>query len=107
MLDASDARDPDRAYRDYLEMCRRLSIEPMARERADELGAEFVSMLTGHPMPPAKFWAVRRPRPTECQPPSRNPLPVGFFRPKQQIEDLVSRFLAKPGAVSLRTCSAY
>ena len=55
MLDASDARDPDRAYRDYLEMCRRLSIEPMARERADELGAEFVSMLTGHPMPPAKF----------------------------------------------------
>lgn len=50
MLDAADAPDPDRVYRDYLETCLRLGIEPMSRKRVDELGAEFVAMLTGRPL---------------------------------------------------------
>ena len=46
MLDDTDAPapnrpDPDRVYRNYLERCRRLGIEPVRRDHARDLMAEW------------------------------------------------------------------
>ena len=41
MFDSDDAPDPDQMYRNYLETCRRLGVEPVPRERAHEFIAEW------------------------------------------------------------------
>ena len=40
-----DPPDPDRVYRHYLERCRRLGIEPVLRDRAHGLIAEWNNVI--------------------------------------------------------------
>ena len=42
---ANDLPDADAVYRNYLDTCRRLHIEPLPRERARELVTEWSSVL--------------------------------------------------------------
>ena len=43
--------DPERLYRDQLETCRRLGIEPVSRDRALGLIQEWTEVLTGRQEP--------------------------------------------------------
>jgi hypothetical protein len=51
MFDPADAPDLDHVYRNYLESCRRLGVEPVPRERALGLIGEWTEVLTGRPEP--------------------------------------------------------
>jgi hypothetical protein len=46
-----DPPDAERVYRDYLEICRRLGVEPVSRERAAELVGEWNAALRGGDAP--------------------------------------------------------
>lgn len=43
--------DADTVYRNYLETCRRAGVEPVPRERAQQLMAEWNEVLSGRPEP--------------------------------------------------------
>jgi len=43
--------DPDLTYRNYLETCRRSGVEPVPREQALGLIAEWSEVLSGRPEP--------------------------------------------------------
>ena len=43
--------DPDLAYRNYLETCRRAGVEPVSREHAPGLMQEWGEVLSGRPEP--------------------------------------------------------
>ena len=45
MFDVADAPHPDRVYLNYVETCRRVSIEPVPRERARKLIEEWTDAL--------------------------------------------------------------
>jgi hypothetical protein len=58
MLDQADNHsfpieplDLDRLYRNYLETCRMSGVEPVSRERALGLIAEWTEVLSGRPEP--------------------------------------------------------
>ena len=53
VFDPADAPDPDLVYHSYVETCRRLSIEPVPRERALGLIGEWTHALTARRAPPA------------------------------------------------------
>jgi len=42
----------ERVYRNYLETCRRLGVEPVSRHRADNLMAEWSDAIVAGPPPP-------------------------------------------------------
>ena len=46
-----DPPDADRVYRNYLETCRRLGVEPVPREGAFGLMQEWGEVLSGRPEP--------------------------------------------------------
>ena len=54
VFDPADAPDPDVVYRNYVETCRRVSIEPVPRERARKLIDEWTDALaaTTRAVPP-------------------------------------------------------
>ena len=53
---ARDPPDPDRVYRRYLERCRRLGIDPVLRDRAHDLIAEWNhAIAASRTVPPAKL----------------------------------------------------
>jgi hypothetical protein len=45
--------DADAVYRNYLEKCRRLGVEPVARDHAHELIAEWSDTIAGRSVPPS------------------------------------------------------
>ena len=45
VFDPAAAPDPDVVYRNYVETCRRLSMEPVPRERARKLIEEWTDAL--------------------------------------------------------------
>ena len=47
MLDPADAPDPDLVYRNHLETCRHLGIEPVPRDQALALTGEWTDVLNG------------------------------------------------------------
>ena len=50
---AFDPPDPDEVYGRYLETCRRLAVEPVSRERAHDLIAEWSDAIAaGRSVPP-------------------------------------------------------
>ena len=52
---ARNPPDPDRVYRNYLETCRLLGIEPVPRDRAHDLIAEWDdATAAGRTVPPIK-----------------------------------------------------
>jgi hypothetical protein len=52
-IDISDLDPPDaeRVYRNYLETCRRAGVEPVSRDRAQGLMAEWNEALSGRGAP--------------------------------------------------------
>jgi len=51
MFDFANAPDPDHVYRNYLDTCAMLGIEPVPRELALGLIGEWTEVLTGRPGP--------------------------------------------------------
>ena len=47
-----DPPDPDRVYRHYLERCRRLGIDPVLRDRAHDLIAEWNDAIAASQLVP-------------------------------------------------------
>ena len=50
-IPAFDPPDAERVYRNYLETCRRSGVEPVPREQALGLIAEWSEVLSGRPEP--------------------------------------------------------
>ena len=53
--------DPDEVYRHYLETCRRIGIEPVPRDRADELMREWSAAIYAQIKPWARGRHVKTP----------------------------------------------
>ena len=48
----AETPDPDRVYALYLEPCRRLGVNPVPRERAQDLIAEWFAAIAAGRVPP-------------------------------------------------------
>ena len=52
-----DPPDPEQVYRNYLKTCHRLGVEPVSRDRAQELMTEWSDAIAGcGAVPPIKHW---------------------------------------------------
>ena len=58
--DASEPQLPhaDRAYALYLETCRRLGVDPVPRERAQDFMAEWSNAIAAGRAPPTIHWGA-------------------------------------------------